>query len=42
MAIKRMGFAERKWSLLITINGGLTGMVGISVIVFNKKRQTFI
>jgi hypothetical protein len=27
MAIKRMGFAEKKWSLLITINGGLTGMV---------------
>ncbi|KAK3697510.1 hypothetical protein QZH41_011277, partial [Actinostola sp. cb2023] len=29
MIIKRMGFAEKKWSLLITINGGLTGMVAI-------------
>ncbi|XP_031573365.1 putative ammonium transporter 1 [Actinia tenebrosa] len=29
MAVKRMGFAEKKWSLLVTINGGLTGMVAV-------------
>ena len=27
MIIKRLGFAEKYWSLLFTINGGLTGMV---------------
>ena len=27
MIIKRMGFADKNWSLLVTINGGLTGMV---------------
>ncbi|KAK3697511.1 hypothetical protein QZH41_011278, partial [Actinostola sp. cb2023] len=29
MTIKRLGFAEKKWSLLNCINGGLTGMVAI-------------
>lgn len=27
MIVKRLGFAEKYWSLLFTINGGLTGMV---------------
>ena len=27
MVIKRMGYASKNWSLLVTINGGLTGMV---------------
>ena len=27
MIIKRLGFADKYWSLLFTINGGLTGMV---------------
>ena len=27
MLIKRLGYAEKYWSLLFTINGGLTGMV---------------
>ena len=27
MIIKRLGYAEKYWSLLFTINGGLTGMV---------------
>jgi len=27
MIIKRLGYAEKHWSLLFTINGGLTGMV---------------
>ena len=29
MMIKRLGYAEKYWSLLFTINGGLTGMVRI-------------
>ncbi|KAL9955945.1 hypothetical protein ACROYT_G037351 [Oculina patagonica] len=29
MIIKRLGFAEKYWSLLFTINGGLTGMVAL-------------
>ena len=27
MIIKRLGYAAKYWSLLFTINGGLTGMV---------------
>ena len=27
MIIKRLGYADKYWSLLFTINGGLTGMV---------------
>ena len=27
MVVKRLGFADKYWSLLFTINGGLTGMV---------------
>ena len=30
MIIKRLGFAEKYWSLLFTINGGLTGMVRLT------------
>lgn len=29
MIIKRLGYAEKYWSLLFTINGGLTGMVAM-------------
>ncbi|XP_029185177.2 putative ammonium transporter 1 isoform X1 [Acropora millepora] len=29
MMIKRLGYAEKYWSLLFTINGGLTGMVAL-------------
>ncbi|RMX43326.1 putative ammonium transporter 1 isoform X1 [Pocillopora verrucosa] len=29
MIIKRLGFADKYWSLLFTINGGLTGMVAL-------------
>jgi len=29
MIIKRLGFAEKHWSLLFTINGGLAGMVSL-------------
>lgn len=29
MLIKRLGFADKYWSLLFTINGGLTGMVAM-------------
>lgn len=29
MLIKRLGFADKYWSLLFTINGGLTGMVSL-------------
>lgn len=29
MIIKRLGYAEKYWSLLFTINGGLTGMVAL-------------
>ena len=34
MMIKRLGYAEKYWSLLFTINGGLTGMVGIVQIFY--------
>ena len=30
MIIKRLGFADKYWSLLFTINGGLTGMVWLT------------
>lgn len=29
MVVKRLGFADKYWSLLFTINGGLTGMVAM-------------
>jgi len=41
MIIKRLGYADKYWSLLFTMNGGLTGMVRKTVRISFMGRFQF-